>query len=67
MNTVVVGEDRIIFAALAEAFATAGETGEVVMTVTVSECLPDPRLTAAPDAPVAADRTSRTGQFGPDT
>jgi len=42
MSTVVVGEDRIIFAALAEAFARAGETGEVVMTVTVSNACPIP-------------------------
>ena len=42
MSTIVVGEDRIIFAALAEAFARAGETGEVVMTVTVSNACPIP-------------------------
>ena len=46
-DTVVVGEDRIIFAALAEAFARAGETGEVVMTVT-SRMPARSRLTAAP-------------------
>ena len=42
MSTIVVGEDKIIFAALAEAFARAGETGEVVMTVTVSNACPIP-------------------------
>jgi uncharacterized protein YqgV (UPF0045/DUF77 family) len=40
MSTVVAGEDRIIFAALGEAFATAAELGEVVMTVTVSNACP---------------------------
>jgi uncharacterized protein YqgV (UPF0045/DUF77 family) len=42
MSTVVVGEDRVIFAALAEAFAKAGEIGAVVMTVTVSNACPIP-------------------------
>jgi uncharacterized protein YqgV (UPF0045/DUF77 family) len=42
MSTIVVGEDAVIFAALAEAFAKAGETGEVVMTVTVSNACPIP-------------------------
>ncbi len=42
MSTVVVGEDAVVFAALAEAFAKAGETGEVVMTVTVSNACPIP-------------------------
>jgi len=42
MSTVVVGEDREIFAALREAFATAAEAGPVVMTVTVSNACPIP-------------------------
>ena len=42
MSTVVVGEEVIIFAALAEAFAKAGESGEVVMTITVSNACPIP-------------------------
>jgi uncharacterized protein YqgV (UPF0045/DUF77 family) len=40
MSTVVVGEDMAIFAALADAFAKAAETGQVVMTVTVSNACP---------------------------
>jgi uncharacterized protein YqgV (UPF0045/DUF77 family) len=40
MSTIVVGEDAAIFAALAEAFTQAAETGEVVMTVTVSNACP---------------------------
>lgn len=42
MSTIVVGEEVVIFAALADAFARAGETGEVVMTVTVSNACPIP-------------------------
>ena len=42
MSTVVVGEDAVVFAALAEAFAKAAEAGEVVMTVTVSNACPIP-------------------------
>lgn len=42
MSTVVVGEDKAIFAALAEAFAHAAETGGVVLTVTVSNACPIP-------------------------
>ena len=42
MSTIVVGEDSVLFAALAEAFASAGETGEVVMTITVSNACPIP-------------------------
>lgn len=42
MSTIVVGEDTVIFAALAEAFAKASETGEVVMTATVSNACPIP-------------------------
>jgi uncharacterized protein YqgV (UPF0045/DUF77 family) len=40
MSTVVVGEDTTIFAALSEAFAKAADTGQVVMTVTVSNACP---------------------------
>lgn len=42
MSTLVVGEDTIVFAALGEAFATAAETGAVVMTVTISNACPVP-------------------------
>jgi uncharacterized protein YqgV (UPF0045/DUF77 family) len=42
MSTVVVGEDAVIFAALGEAFATAAESGHVVMTATVSNACPLP-------------------------
>lgn len=42
MSTIVVGEDRAIFAALGEAFAKAAESGEVVMTVTISNACPIP-------------------------
>jgi len=42
MSTIVVGEDRAIFGALADAFAKAAESGEVVMTVTVSNACPIP-------------------------
>ncbi len=40
MSTIVVGEDRVIFTALGEAFAKAGALGDVVMTVTVSNTCP---------------------------
>jgi uncharacterized protein YqgV (UPF0045/DUF77 family) len=40
MSTTAVGEDRAIFAALADAFAKAAETGQVVMSVTVSNACP---------------------------
>jgi uncharacterized protein YqgV (UPF0045/DUF77 family) len=40
MSTIVVGEDAAVFAALGEAFAKAAETGEVVMTFTVSNACP---------------------------
>jgi uncharacterized protein YqgV (UPF0045/DUF77 family) len=40
MSTHVVGEDDLIFAALAEAFAKAADAGEVVMTITVSNACP---------------------------
>lgn len=42
MSTIVAGEDATIFAALGEAFAEAAASGEVVMTVTVSNACPIP-------------------------
>lgn len=42
MSTHVVGETDILFAALNEAFAKAADTGEVVMTITVSNACPIP-------------------------
>ena len=43
MSTIVTGETGIVFAALAEAFDKAARTGEVVMTLTVSNACPVPR------------------------
>jgi uncharacterized protein YqgV (UPF0045/DUF77 family) len=43
MSTNVVGEDGLIFSALAEAFAKAANAGEVVMTFTISNACPIPR------------------------
>jgi uncharacterized protein YqgV (UPF0045/DUF77 family) len=40
MSTRAVGKSDLIFAALAEAFATAAEMGEVVMTITMSNACP---------------------------
>jgi uncharacterized protein YqgV (UPF0045/DUF77 family) len=40
MSTVVVGADDDVFAALAAAFRSAAERGEVVMVVTVSNACP---------------------------
>ena len=40
MSTIVTGENRVIFAALGDAFAKAAEVGQVVMTVTVSNACP---------------------------
>ena len=40
MSTIVVGEDAVVFAALAAAFAKAAVRGEVVMTLTVSNACP---------------------------
>jgi uncharacterized protein YqgV (UPF0045/DUF77 family) len=40
MSTHVTGEDDLIFAALAEAFAKAAKAGGVVMTITVSNACP---------------------------
>ncbi len=42
MSTTVTGETRAIFDALAEAFAKAAASGQVVMTVTVSNACPVP-------------------------
>jgi uncharacterized protein YqgV (UPF0045/DUF77 family) len=42
MSTVVVGEDATIFAALADAFAAAAQSGQVVMTATISNACPIP-------------------------
>lgn len=43
MSTIVTGETGIVFVALAEAFDKAARTGEVVMTLTVSNACPVPR------------------------
>lgn len=40
MSTVVVGPDEKVFAALAAAFRSASERGEVVMVLTVSNACP---------------------------
>lgn len=42
MSTIAVGDDRAIFSALGEAFTKAAESGEVVMTVTISNACPIP-------------------------
>ena len=42
MSTYVVGEDRVVFAALQEAFARASSVGHVVMTLTLSNACPIP-------------------------
>jgi len=42
MSTHVVGEADVLFAALREAFAKAAESGEVVMTITLSNACPIP-------------------------
>ena len=42
MSTLVTGPTGILFAALADAFVGAAETGQVVMTVTVSNACPVP-------------------------
>ena len=36
MSTIVTGESAVVFAALGEAFAKASSSGQVVMTVTIS-------------------------------
>ena len=40
MSTVATGEEAAVFAALQEAFRRAAATGQVVMTVTVSNACP---------------------------
>ena len=42
MSTYAVGNDDAIFAALQDAFARACDTGQVVMTVTLSNACPIP-------------------------
>ncbi|MGO9058776.1 MAG: YkoF family thiamine/hydroxymethylpyrimidine-binding protein [Candidatus Binataceae bacterium] len=42
MSTTVIGESGIVFAALAEAFAGAASSGQVVMTITISNACPVP-------------------------
>ena len=42
MSTTVVGEDAVLFAALRDAFAKSAESGQVVMTITVSNACPIP-------------------------
>jgi uncharacterized protein YqgV (UPF0045/DUF77 family) len=45
MSTTIVGEAVAIFAALSEAFDKAAGSGELVMTVTVSNACPIPERT----------------------
>lgn len=40
MSTVVTGDEAVVFAALQDAFVTAAATGQVVMTITVSNACP---------------------------
>lgn len=42
MSTIVTGESGDVFAALAEAFAKAASSGQVVMTITISNACPIP-------------------------
>ena len=42
MSTLVWGEEGALFAALQEAFHCAAESGDTVMTVTVSNACPSP-------------------------
>ena len=42
MSTLVWGEERTVFAALEEAFHQAAESGDTVMTVTLSNACPSP-------------------------
>ena len=42
MSTTVTGESGIVFAALADAFAKAASSGQVVMTITISNACPVP-------------------------
>jgi uncharacterized protein YqgV (UPF0045/DUF77 family) len=40
MSTVVTGDEAVVFRALQEAFVSAAATGQVVMTITVSNACP---------------------------
>jgi uncharacterized protein YqgV (UPF0045/DUF77 family) len=42
MSTTVTGDSGIMFAALTEAFAKAASSGQVVMTITISNACPIP-------------------------
>jgi uncharacterized protein YqgV (UPF0045/DUF77 family) len=42
MSTLVWGEERILFAALREAFHQAAESGDAVMVITLSNACPEP-------------------------
>ena len=42
MSTTVTGEGGILFAALADAFARVAASGELVMTITISNACPVP-------------------------
>ena len=42
MSTTVTGESGTLFAALAEAFTKAATSGQVVMTITISNACPVP-------------------------
>jgi uncharacterized protein YqgV (UPF0045/DUF77 family) len=42
MSTTVAGASGIVFAAVAEAFAKAASSGELVMTITISNACPLP-------------------------
>ena len=42
MSTLVWGEEQAVFAALQEAFHRAGERGDAVMVVTLSNACPSP-------------------------
>jgi uncharacterized protein YqgV (UPF0045/DUF77 family) len=43
MSSLVWGEEQAVFAALLEAFHRAAESGDAVMTVTISNACPSPR------------------------
>jgi uncharacterized protein YqgV (UPF0045/DUF77 family) len=45
MSTLVWGRERAVFAALQEAFHRAAESGDTVMTVTLSNACPSPKGT----------------------
>jgi uncharacterized protein YqgV (UPF0045/DUF77 family) len=64
MSTIVIGEVEAIFGALGEAFAKAAESGEVVMTVTISNACPIPIEHAARE-PSDHAAVRYAGEFGP--